>query len=135
MGPTVDAAEIGPNLESPPAEALECCGDAHGVGLLGSVGVVTPNLGTTRARHADGRRARRLGGTLEDGGETGTDERTDPLGPQPLSYNEKVLVVRAELPTFMPEDPEIFRQPRAAGVGSPSGATTPKQGGRYSDVG
>lgn len=40
-------------------EALQCSGDANGIGLLGSVGVATPNLETIRARHPDTRCERR----------------------------------------------------------------------------
>jgi len=40
-------------------QALECSRDAHGIGLLGSVGLATPNLETTCARHTGSRRERR----------------------------------------------------------------------------
>ncbi len=42
-------ANVGDGDPGEVQETLECSGEAHGTGPLGSVGFVTPNLGTTRA--------------------------------------------------------------------------------------
>lgn len=86
-------------------QTLECCGDAHGFGLLGSVGFAAPNLRTARARHADA-----VARTLAARPPTRPARRVPISG---RSATPKTAVLHGETtphparpPTFMPEDPK-----------------------------
>jgi hypothetical protein len=91
-------------------KTLECCRDAHGLGLLGSVGFASPNLETTRARHPTSP-SEGLTDTPQHGQANEYRSVTHPAGPQPLRYNENATPKPLAAPTLMPEDPHRSSAP------------------------
>ena len=90
-------------------QTLEYSGDAHGLGLLGSVGLAAPNLRTTRACHADPRPSAVAGRPPAQ-----SRNRYRPAAAPPTrktsTYKDKPRSHRHRSPTLMPEDPVFSRR-------------------------
>ena len=86
-------------------KALEYSSDTHGIGLLGSFGVLTPTLEATGACHTDGADQRAFGALWRQP-RNGYGSSTPSTDPETLCYKEQPQLILARSPTFIPEDPD-----------------------------